>query len=57
MMTSAYYNEFDAYPAQWLRNLAAAGHITAGTVDGRSIKEVTPDDLQGHTRAYSSTSR
>ena len=52
MMTSAYYNEFDAYPAQWLRNLAAAGHITAGTVDGRSIKEVTPDDLQGHTRAH-----
>ena len=41
----AYYNEVDPYAAQWLRNLAAAGHIAAGVVDERSIAEVQPSDL------------
>jgi len=26
-MTRAYYNEFDPYAAQWLRNLIDAGHL------------------------------
>ena len=26
----AYYNEFDPYAAQWLRNLIDAGHIAPG---------------------------
>jgi hypothetical protein len=30
---SAYYNEFDPYAAEWLRNLIAAGHIAPGDVD------------------------
>ena len=47
-----YYNEHDPYPAQWLRNLAAAGHIPPGTVDERSIADVRPDDLVGVTQAH-----
>jgi C-5 cytosine-specific DNA methylase len=48
----AYYNEIDEYAAQWLRNLIAAGHITPGDVDTRSIEDVAPDDLKGYTRAH-----
>jgi hypothetical protein len=33
----AYYNEIDAYAAEWLRNLIKAGHIADGEVDERSI--------------------
>ncbi len=49
---SAYYNEFEPYAAQWLRNLIAAGHIAPGEVDERSITEVQPDDLRGYTQAH-----
>jgi DNA (cytosine-5)-methyltransferase 1 len=48
----AYYNEFDEYPAQWLRNLSYAGHIAAGKVDARSIREVSAADLLGATQAH-----
>ena len=40
-----YYNEHDAYPAQWLRNLIEAGHLPSGRVDERSIADVEPDDV------------
>ena len=36
----------------WLRNLAAAGHISPGRIDGRSIKDVRAADLTEHTRAH-----
>lgn len=36
-MTRAYYNEFDPYAAQWLRNLISAGLIAPGDVDDRSM--------------------
>lgn len=49
---SAYYNEFDPYAAQWLRNLIAAGHIAPGDVDERSILEVRPDDLRGYRQCH-----
>lgn len=49
---AAYYNEFEPYAAQWLRNLIAAGHIAPGDVDERSIKEVKPDDLRGYTQCH-----
>lgn len=49
---TAYYNEFDPYAAQWLRNLIAAGHIAPGDVDERSIVDVQPDDLQGYTQCH-----
>ncbi|MFW7203705.1 DNA cytosine methyltransferase [Serratia sp. BNK-17] len=51
-MTSAYYNEIDPYAAQWLRNLIAAGHITPGDVDERSIEDVKPDDLRNYTQCH-----
>jgi len=49
---AAYYNEFDPYAAQWLRNLIAAGHIADGEVDSRSIENVTPKDLNGFTQCH-----
>lgn len=51
-MSGAYYNEFDKYAAQWLRNLIAAGHIAPGDVDERSITEVKPDELKGYTQCH-----
>src|SRR3990167_9322716 len=48
----AYYNYNDPFAAQWLRNLIAAGHIAPGDVDERSIGEVLPDDVRGHTQAH-----
>lgn len=49
---TAYYNEFDPYAAQWLRNLIAAGHIAPGEVDERGIEDVKPDDLNGFTQCH-----
>ncbi|RQM39138.1 DNA cytosine methyltransferase [Erwinia psidii] len=49
---TAYYNEFDPFAAQWLRNLIDAGHIAPGVVDERSITEVTPDDVKGFTQCH-----
>ena len=43
---TAYYNEFDPYCAQWLRNLIDAGHIPFGDVDERSITEIDPDEIK-----------
>ena len=52
MTPAAYYNEFDPFAAQWLRNLIAGGHIAPGEVDERSIEDVTPDDLRGFTQCH-----
>jgi DNA (cytosine-5)-methyltransferase 1 len=49
---TAYYNEHDAYCAQWLRNLISAGHIAPGVVDERSIEDVHPDDLREFTQCH-----
>lgn len=49
---TAYYNEFDPYAAQWLRNLIDAEHISKGEVDERSITEVQPDDIKGFTQCH-----
>jgi len=49
---AAYYNEFDPFAAQWLRNLIAAGHIAPGDVDTRSIEDVQPDDLRGYAQCH-----
>ncbi len=48
----AYYNENDAFAAQWLRNLIAAGHIAPGDVDERSIVDVRPDDVRSYTQCH-----
>jgi hypothetical protein len=47
-----YYNEFDKYPAQWLRNLQAAGCIPKGQVDERSIADVRSEELTGFRSAH-----
>jgi DNA (cytosine-5)-methyltransferase 1 len=49
---SAYYNEFEPYAAQWIRNLIKAGLIPDGEVDERSIRDVSPDDLRGFTQCH-----
>lgn len=49
---SAYYNEFDPYAAQWLRNLISAGHIALGEVDERSIVDVRADELRGFVQCH-----
>jgi DNA (cytosine-5)-methyltransferase 1 len=52
MNGAAFYNEHDGYAAQWLRNLGAAGHVTPGIVDERSIRELRPADVAGFRRAH-----
>lgn len=47
-----YYNEWDPFAAQWLRNLIEAGHLPPGDVDERDIREITPDDLKGYTQHH-----
>ena len=49
---SAYYNEFDPYAAEWLRNVIKKGLIADGEVDGRSIVDVRADDLRGFTQCH-----
>lgn len=50
---TAYYNELDAYPAQWLRNLAAGGEIPAGDVDERDIRSITDyEKLRGYQQGH-----
>ena len=49
---TAYYNEFDPYASQWLKNLSDAGHIAKGRVDSRSILEVTGEDVGAATQAH-----
>jgi len=47
-----YYNEFDPYAAQWLRNLIEAGHIPKGEVDSRSIKDVKASELVKYNQCH-----
>lgn len=49
---TAYYNEWDAQAAAWLRELIKQGHIADGEVDERDIKEVKPEDLRGFTQCH-----
>lgn len=52
MTGGAYYNEFEPYAAQWLRNLIKAGLIADGEVDERSIVDVRGDDLRGFAQCH-----
>lgn len=49
---SSYYNDFDPFLCEWLRNLIAAGLIPDGKVDSRSIRDVQPDDLKGFDHVH-----
>jgi len=49
---TAYYNEIDPKAAAWLRELIAQGHIAAGEVDERDIRDVAPDELVRFTQCH-----
>lgn len=49
---AVYYNEFDPFAAQWLRELIKCGFIADGVVDERSITEVKADDLKEFTQCH-----
>ncbi len=51
-MSAAYYNEIDDFAAEWLRRLILFGHIAPGDVDGRDIRDVSPDDLRGYEQHH-----
>lgn len=51
-MARAYYNEFDANAAAWLRELIKNGLIADGDVDERSIVDVQASDLEGYTQCH-----
>jgi len=51
-LMAAYYNEFDPFAANWLRELIKEGLIADGVVDERSIKDVQPGDLRGFTQHH-----
>lgn len=52
MKSGAYYNEFDPFAANWLRELIKDGLIAPGVVDERSITEVSPEDLNGFAQCH-----
>lgn len=51
-MPHAYYNEFNAYAAEWLRNLIDAELIASGDVDSRNIRDVQPGDVRGYSQCH-----
>lgn len=49
---TAYYNEFDRWPAARLQRLITHGRITPGHVDTRSIKDVQPAEIIEFERVH-----
>ena len=47
-----YYNEWDSFAAEWLKELVKEGLIPPGQVDQRSIADVEPSDLKGFTQCH-----
>ena len=47
-----YYNEWDSFAAEWLKQLIKDGLIPDGEVDSRSIADVRPEDLKGFTQCH-----
>lgn len=52
MAVRHYYNEYDERNVYMLRQLMSDGLIPEGDIDGRSITEVTPDELRGYTSCH-----
>jgi DNA (cytosine-5)-methyltransferase 1 len=50
--TRDYYNELDPFAAQWIREMIGLGVLPPGEVDQRSIKDVTPHDLEGFRHCH-----
>jgi DNA (cytosine-5)-methyltransferase 1 len=51
-MSKNYYNEWEPFAAEWLRNLIRDGLLPAGDVDERSITEIRPGDLRGYDQCH-----
>ena len=49
---TVYYNEWEPYPAQWLRNLITAGELSEGTVDETDIRKLDAESLRGYRQAH-----
>ena len=49
---AAYYNENDAFAAEWLRKLIKRKLIADGDVDDRSILDVDAEDLKGYQQHH-----
>lgn len=47
-----YYNEWDKFAAEWLKQLIKDGLIPNGEVDSRSIADVEPSDLKGFAQCH-----
>jgi DNA (cytosine-5)-methyltransferase 1 len=47
-----YYNEFEPFAAEWLKELIKDGLIAEGEVDTRSIVDVEPSDLKDFTQCH-----
>jgi len=47
-----YYNEWDSFAAEWLKQLIKDGLIPDGEVDTRSIADVESSDLNGFTQCH-----
>lgn len=47
-----YYNEWESFAAEWLKQLIKDGLIPDGEVDTRSIADVEPSDLKGFTQCH-----
>jgi len=47
-----YYNEFEPFAAEWLKELIKDGLIPDGEVDTRSIVDVEPGDLKDFTQCH-----
>lgn len=52
MVAETFYNEYEPYAAQWLRNLETANLISKGVIDERSIKEIEPREVVWYGRAH-----
>lgn len=52
MSPKVYYNEFDPFAADWLRELIKAGEIPKGDIDDRSITEVRAYELKDYTQCH-----
>ncbi|MEJ2655578.1 MAG: DNA cytosine methyltransferase [Desulfobacterales bacterium] len=47
-----YYNDNDKFCSKWLKDLIKAKLIPCGEVDDRSIKEISPKELQGYKQCH-----
>ncbi len=52
MSAPALYNEIEPYLCAWLNNQIAAGIIPPGRVDGRDVRDLSPNDLAGFRQVH-----